>query len=447
MLLQQESRLISKIRKKRSFKYGFSSLLGATLAVSAGCGKSQSPIVSSENQRLSINSNSAIPATSAIQISDPDGNPIAGAKILIGSRENVPFPGNLLTTDANGQIAIPRGWTDAQPVTVDANGFVRVTYFNRTPGALAINLRRQNPDSRIELKGETTDFEDLSNDGFLDIGLVFPALSRQQIALIQTSSLISPETDSMTVFGSNVDVPSNVSFPYQEESYLFFNVTFNKPIYRTYFNEARTWRMVAAHARFPFKDVAGPLKDGKPLLDVINNFEFKSASVKDIPIKSSSTSFDISVAEVPFVPAATVVAPKFDRKYMMLSVALAPNGSLFYPSDVKRFESREKRTLTMPKNATSGMVVSALRRPDAPTVGAASEELSAVVTPSNQSQSFDFLPVVRAPEIRSGTLVMYPPTQIAGVEPTMTYAVLSKVGTVQGTSMKLENKSTVGTLR
>lgn len=431
LFFQQGRRLYSELILKSSLTAG----LAAVALMFSACGK---PPASSPGPNHAL----FFPASAqpAITITDSSGTPIAGARILIGSRQNVPFPGNLLVTEANGQINIPSEWTDAQPVTIEASGYVRATFFGRKPGEQTFSLHRAIPPARMELKGETSGFGPLPKDGFLDIGLVFPAMTRQQIGLLQVQALISPENDTMSVFGQKVDVPSNVTFPYQKEDY-FFTLTFDKPTYRLYFNEARSWRMVAAHARFPLREVANSLQDGKPFIEIVNKFEFLSASIKDVSIKSGSTAFNLPVNELVFAPAAQVVAPNFDSKHSMLVVSLASDGTLFFPSDVKRLMPREKRTLAMPKGATTGTIVSALRKTDAPDTGAASDEISVVVMPGNQSQAFDFLPIAGTPEPRSGTLITRPPSTVNGIEPAVTYALLSKVDTVQTSTMTLENKT------
>src|SRR5438046_2111084 len=66
-----------------------------------------------------------------VTVKSSAGTPIANARVMIGLRENVPFPGNVLTMNASGQVSTPaEKWNDPQPVTIDAPGFIRATYFN-----------------------------------------------------------------------------------------------------------------------------------------------------------------------------------------------------------------------------------------------------------------------------------------------------------------------------
>jgi hypothetical protein len=395
---------------------------------------------------VSTSSPSTDPAVTAnqqgdqITIADAAGLTIPGAKVMIGARENVPFPGNVVVADSNGRIALPKQWTDAQPITVDAAGYVRATYFNVKPGALKLVLHKNLAGTRNELRGETNGYANLEKDGTLDVAVALPALSRSQLSLLEPSTVISPELDEMTVAGQSVNVPSNVSIPFQRESYII-TVKVSKPVYRLYLNEARKWKIVAAHVRFPFRSVASDLRDGKSFLDLVNKFEFSGASVKTVDVNSGSSNADLPVNEIDFAPALPLTSPSFGSEYSMLGVAMVENDGLYYPSDVKRFAAKESRTLAAPKSAYKGLIVSVLRRNDVPDFGPASAAYSAVVSPSNMTQGLDFLAIPKAPELRSGTLVLNPPATLKGVAPAMTYALLSKVETVQAGDRTLENKS------
>jgi hypothetical protein len=413
------------------------SIISVALALTA-CG--QSPI----GERISSTGANqiAVEALShSITVTSAAGLPVAGARVLIGARENVPFPGNLLTTDASGSIQVPTSWVDAQPVTIDAPGFVRATYFGQLPTNLNFSLRALPPTSRLELKGLTKGFGSLARDGFLDVGLVFPALARTQVAMLDVMGLISPETDRMSVFGQQFDIPSNLTFPTQQENYGFFTLTFDKPTYRTFFSTPGTFRMVAAHARFPMKKTVDELRAGKSVFEVINFFEFIQASLKDVPVNKSTQSMDLDVNQIKFTKSVPFTAPNFDSKFMMLAVALADQGGLYFPSDLKRFMPGEKLVLTAPQSNSSGLVVSVLKRDDGQSTGPTTEEMSAVTVAANQSTNFDFLDIVAPPSLRAQTLALSPPRPVSGVEASLTYAVLSKVDLIQQGKMNLEKKT------
>lgn len=383
-----------------------------------------------------------IPLTGFIMVTDNVGTRLPDATVMIGLRENVPFPGNVLKTDASGLIALPTAWDDPQPITVEAPGFVRTTWMAQKPDALVLGLRRKIVAQRMEFKGQTTGFPTLAKDDWADVGIVFPALRRDQLPSLQVTDLISPEFDTITVMGQSIDIPSNISLPEQQERY-YFTLTLSKPEFRTYMKEARTWKMVATHARFPFEEVVDDLRAGKSFYDVLNYVEFKSATVSDIPLTKASTYKDMTINKTAFNAKLDVAAPRFASNYTMLAVAVAEDAGLLYPTDVKKLNPGETRRLVTPKGV-SGYLIGALRDTNAPTTGPEADAISAVITPNNQTTKFEFLEIPGRPKPVGSTLTLDPPkASVAAVTPAVTYATLNKVDVVTAGKTQLEKKSPV----
>lgn len=411
----------------------------ALLLSAAGCSKGPIAVTPTSSSHTAIVMR---PLAGHLIIGDPTGAPLSAAKVMIGLRENVPFPGNVFTTDADGKVALPAEWTDAQPVTVEAPGFIRATWMAQTPTAAALQLRRKVANQKTELKGKATGFKNLVKDGWVDVGIIFPALRRDQLASLQITDLVSPEFDTLTIMGQSIDIPSNVSIPKQEERY-FFTITLNKPVFRSYLPEQRIWKMVAAHARFPFEEVVDDLRDGKSFFDVLNYFEFKSASIKDISLSSPSTGQDLSIADTKFDAQLSVTAPRFPSSQTVLAVAVADNAGLLFPTDVKKLNPLETRKLVTPKGA-KGLVVGALRETNAPSSGAGADALSAVIAPNGAATTFEFLELPKAPSAKGSTLGLNPPKPSVGsVTPVATYATLSKIDRVTSGKTQLDKKSPV----
>lgn len=416
-----------------TIRFNFAVLALAMIAI-AGC--SQAP------NDISLNaSNVTITNVSQmLTITDSSGAPVAGATVMIGSRENVPFPGNVLTTDAQGMIAMPAGWTDAQPVTIQATGFVRATYFAMNPTAANLTVNRVIAPQRLELKGEAKQFSNVSKDKMMDVALLFPALPRTAVNTLSVGALISPEIDTISVMGQKMEIPSNVSIPKQTEDYVI-PITIEKDSYRMYLPTPGTWKIAAVHARFPFKKTVDAMRGGKSFFDIINTFEFIEGSLNDMSINKSTQMSDISVNSTAFSKSIPFTAPRYETGFNMLALSLSESNGLFYVTDVKNMAPQTKEMLSAPKMAGNALVVAALRRTDAPTEGAGVEELSAVTLAANQSIAFDFLPVVKAPAFTGTTLNFDVPATVASVDPIMTYAILNKVEKVGQGQMKLEQKT------
>lgn len=383
-----------------------------------------------------------VPVAGQIKVTDSKGTAIANAAVLIGLRENVPFPGNLIKTDSAGVVALPAAWTTAQPVTVEAAGFVRATWMTQSPHAMVLALRKKVPTQSFELKGVATGFPPLVKDDWLDVGVIFPAVRRDQLATLQVSDLISPQIDTLSIMGQTVEIPSNVSIPRQEERY-YFNITLDKPIYRTYFHEAGVHKMVTTHVRFPFNAVVDDMRSGKSFYELINYFEFKTASLTDVSITAAATTKDLPIAGITFDGRLDVAAPRFASKYTMLAVSVAENGGMLYPTDVKKLNSGETRRLVAPQR-TPGFLLGALRETAAPTIGPEADAMSAVITPNNMTTRFEFLDQPGAPKVRGGSLILDPPrASVASVTPAVTLATLNKVDKITAGARELEMKSPV----
>jgi hypothetical protein len=386
-------------------------------------------------------------ATSQIAVLNALGQPIANAKILIGLRAGVPFPGNELVTGADGRVDLPAAWTDAQPVTIDAPGHVRATWLAQTPASVSLKLRRAITPQKLELKGQTSGFGNLQKDGWVDVGMVFPALNRGQLASLQVTDLISPEIDTIRPgFGQTIELPSNITLPKQSETYVF-PITLDKPVYRAFLHEPRTYTMVAAHARFPFEKVVDELRGGKSFYDVLNYFEFKSATLTPVNVTGRSQSQDLTVNKTKFSPALDITAPRFASNFAMLAVSVIEEQGLLYPTDVKSLSPQQKVRLVAPPNAP-GLVVGALRDSQAPTNGPEADAMSVVVAPNNQTSGFDFIDIPNAPKAvataSSTSLETHPPkVPTAAIDAAVTYAMLTKVDTIQSGKMQIDSKLAV----
>jgi hypothetical protein len=391
-------------------------------------------------------------SAASLTITNVKGQPLSDARVMIGMHENVPFPGNILTTDAQGQVQIPAQWTDAQAVTIDANGYVLATFFARLPQDATLAVNETPSNSRYELHGKTTNFSGMdSSYGYGHVGLIYPAVSRSKAATFQLSNVISPISDTISIMGKHVEVPSNLTFPSQTVTYIL-PIHLDKPDYRFYLPESRNWKMVASHLKFPVQKVVDEIRGGKSIFDVLNDFELVEASVKDVNVGRGSTSRSLPVNEIDFGHSVSLTAPGFDSHFNMLTFSMAENSGLFYMTDLKRLMPHGKMRLNTVSNNTRGILISVLTRADQkisadfammrPTTGAQIEEASVVITPANRSQAFEFLPIVRPPQLRGKTLVLAPPAHsVSGIDATLTYAALSKVEIAGSGKLKLEKKT------
>ena len=413
----------------------------AVLALAAGLGSVSCSQTTSYGDKIYTGRGSRLveDLTAVLTVKNDQGLPVGNARVLIGPRANVPFPNNLVTTNEEGQIALPARWNDAQPVTIEAEGHVTTTYFARTPQAGTLAIKRLPDTRKLQLQGTATGFGDMPSDGKLDVGLVFPTLTRAQLGTLQISALISPETDTLSAVGRSFDLPSNLTVPTQRESYII-PITLSKPVYRLPMQTTGSHTISAARAQLPFRQMIDDIRGGRSVMDFLFEAEMKSIVARDAAITGESQSLDLPVNELTLTPTLAVQAPQYDAKYRMTSLAFSPTGERLMVTDLKRVQAGERKMLA--STGSAAMVLSSLTRADLPASnlsGVAYDEMS-VVTHAADSETPEFLAIPQAPEVRGASLVIHPPAMPAGLAPSVTYAVLSKVEAFDSGRLRLESK-------
>jgi hypothetical protein len=387
------------------------------------------------------------PAPFALTITDVKGHPIVGAQVLIGEAEGLPFEENVLISDYDGRVPLPQNWLSEQPVTIDAPGFVRATYLDLAPQVRTLKVRRRTGSKasakRFELKGTATGFGKLKNDGIFDVSLVIQAVPRSELANISLQTMISPETDHISVMGQGTDIPSNVTIPDQTESYII-PLRFNKPSYRLYLPVGGSWNVATMHAQVPFKATADALRSGKQFIDIINTFNFVEGSINTVTLNQPSTQLDLPVNQTKYTKSVKFTAPVYAADLDLIALAMSPKNGAYYPTDVKSVRPSSSVKLWAPASALAdGMVLAAFRKAGADTVGPESDQYSAIALPNNESRPVDAIRIVNPPQANQNQLVLDTPTPSATLNPVMTYGRLSIVTSISQGTMKMEAKESV----
>lgn len=378
--------------------------------------------------------------TPTLLVTDVFNMPIPRAQILIGPQANVPFPGNFLTANDGGELSLPAGWVDRQPITVHAPGFVRTTFFAQTPKSLRLQLRNEKGLQRIEVQGKTTDYANLVNDGYLDISLVMPLLSRGSWLNFQLASLISPESDPVKAAGKTVYIPSNLSIPRQTENY-FIPVKFDKPVYRQFVWTEDIHHFVALHAKFPLEDVVDDLRGGKTFYDTFNDFNFQGSSIRSVATRKFKTPLDIPVNDSIYQKALSFTAPNFDPKYSLLVLPLNSYQNLLHPTDLKRLAPNGKTKLSHPGTSLNTEILTVLKVANSNVLtGAQIEEVSVAIAPLSANKNLEILPIAKAPSVGAHTVLASPPTSSSTLQSVATLASLSDVTLVNGGNIQFEDK-------
>ncbi|MGZ3744639.1 MAG: hypothetical protein ACXWRA_12620, partial [Pseudobdellovibrionaceae bacterium] len=363
-----------------------------------------------------------------LNIVGEDLQPLAGAKILIGQELNNPFLNNYLVADSAGYVELPAAWKEALAVTIEAPNYLRATYFAQSPENHTYRLRKKHSTAitQYELKGETTGHNIVDRDGLIDFSLVIPAMTRNDFLSFNIGSVISPQSDKISVLGQEASIPSNVALPKQRENYIL-PVVFDKPMYRIYFAEGGPQKVFAARGRFPFKKVVDKLRNNAPFYELVNDFTIFGGGVKDLNLTTPSTDSKLSVNDLDFKNKVNVTAPLIEQDETLMVVGVAHMAEYMIPTDVKLIKSGEN--LDLSTLDTKGSVFSLLKKTkDIVSDDPNADRLSAVLMPAIMGASPKFLPILEDPRLASnGDLLVPPMTSVPGVNAVATYSVLSQV--------------------
>lgn len=425
------------------------------------------PVFSISFVLLFVFSELSFSQASVLRFQYENGYPIAGATVLIGSGLNDPFVGNKLTTNGAGEVDIPAAWTTPLSVTVDSPLIVRATFSDVKPLPQIFEVRPSEGGVNYELRGETTGYV-TSRDGWIDFGLVVPAIDRSKLLDFDLSSVVSPEMDAIRVIGNSIQVPSNISIPNQTENYIL-PITLNKPSYRSYFRQPGKYQVVALHGRFPFRRVVDQIRSGRALLDVLNEFEFKQSRLDDVVVRSvSGNQLDLDVTGDFFDATVEVRAPSFGGAFSMITAAMVKKENVSYPSDVKAIESGTSLRLKSSTKADEVYFVSLLRPAQRPKLISPAQNLEPLnaflrafamaqsplraradmpqhamsVAISDPRDQVNFLPLVSEPVVSSGMIHFSPPQPTPTIYPLATYLLLVE-SELRDAKFKLERRSRV----
>ncbi len=360
-----------------------------------------------------------------ITVTDLKGQPLVGAKILIGSRLGQPFVNNLIQTDQAGHAVAPAEWSTLNSVTVNHPGYLRMTYLNVMPQALTFKLRPLEKGERIELSGTTTGFGNLNRDNIADFGLVIPSLTKRDLFAFSLDKIISPEMDVIEIAGMDSKVPSNLTLPRQRETYVI-PITLEKERYRMYFNEAGPKKLYALHGKFPFKEVVDQIRNKTPFQTLVNYFEFSNGSMRDVTI-SGPTQLHLPVNEMTFTASDRMTPPRLDSDKVMIAISLFENNGYLYPTDIHKVENNNTFTMKGLAKAQRMYLSMVKRSSDFNGKGEVQEATSAELVPQEQEHSPTFLGLIPLPQVTTTGWTSKIPENQGPIAPLTTYSVLSKV--------------------
>jgi hypothetical protein len=409
-----------------------------------------------------------------LEVLSETGAPLAGARIMVGYAVNDPFQGNVFTTSKTGTIEIPSLWKTPLPVTISADGHLTTTFVDSQPMGRSFVLQRAETDAMYELNGVVSGFGELRKDGKVDVGFVMPAFNRRELLGFDISSVMSPESDTITILNREVQIPSNISLPQQQETYSF-PITLNKPSYRIYTRHTGPKKFVTGHAQFPLKRVVDKIRGGKSILEVINDFSFLGGSISNVEMAKAPVTKNMAVNEFRYTDKVMAKGISLPPTKVMFAVAAVENNGDFFPTDLKLLESNQNLELTTVNSKGAVYIASMLankpeekvknleqwnfidphilsplalvdlfiQKPLLPENTAPNLSQMSITLQKYQAgmAAPDFLSLVPAPVVREGQLDLTPPAASSQIVPIGTVVVFSEVETIQQGDISTEKRT------
>ncbi len=363
-----------------------------------------------------------------IKVIDQSGLPLQ-AEVLIGTALNDPFLGNLLQTDAQGQVVAPKEWSTVLPVTVRAPGYVAITYLHQSPHALTFKMRKAPMAQPITLSGTTKGYPIKDRDDQIDFGLIMKGMTKSELLAFDINKVISSDNDTFSVAGQDAQVPSNISLPRQKETY-FIPITIEKNNYRLFMNEPGPQKVIALRGRFPFKKIIGELRNNKNFVDLLNEFSLDGGTLKDVTVTGSALKLNLDLAEFQFRQSVAVTAPSHAADEVMIGVAAQDMNGILMPTDVKKIQSGQLMNLKA-LDAKTSYVLKVLQKQSDFNVETGDpnsrDRLSVIYTQSSEKSAGQFLNLVENPKVQGQQVFLDAPKALHLVNPYATFLVLSEL--------------------
>ncbi len=295
--------------------------------------------------------------------------------------------------------------------------------------------------TRLRFGGEAVDFGRLMRDGRVDFALVTPSMTRLDLLNFDLSSLISPESDRITVAGRSIDLPSNISLPDQVENYSIISIRLNKPEFRTFVKEPGTYTFSALRGQFPVKQVIDELRNDKSVFDIMNHFNFVGSGQIEAQVNSSLDGQNISVNQYRFDQADVLVkGPNLAKGHMAFSLSLSEVNGKLSPVDLKRLRPGIPQRLKV-SPLGNPFVLSAMVEEGAKGEMPEFDKLSLTLLPNQYSGQPDFLAYTTSPQHSGQTLKVFPPQLGANQEAVAVYVSFSEIRKITSGSVDTEEKT------
>jgi hypothetical protein len=141
-------------------------------------------------------------------------------------------------------------------------------------GLLAFSAQADlNTEAAQKVQGKVSAYATLERDGWVDVSVVVPTLSEEQILAFDFTSLLAPN-ESMKAGPITTEVPGNLHVPEQKERYGIIPVTLRKDAFTLMMEPGERQELFALSVRAPFSELAGKARQKAPFGELMKLVKF-----------------------------------------------------------------------------------------------------------------------------------------------------------------------------
>jgi hypothetical protein len=275
------------------------------------------------------------------------GQPVAGAAVLVGTKNGDPFAENILRTDDLGNATFTnealRGATHF-PITAGKTGYTLLTLFENADNVVNLALQPIPAEKDYSfLQGKVSGFPPGMDSGTLELGLFIPATRPEGLLDFDLSLFVSPYKVKVNIYGDR-DVPGNVVLPEQSKWWGFIPINISKPDYIMPLPRGLTTHMAAMVGSVPISPAVSAIRD-KDFLSVLNlaSFNHVGWTSQRVTVKGDEK-FNVNAAHEVIPGALISKVSNVPEKLDVVSISLVdPEGDRgdFVAMDLKALKAEE----------------------------------------------------------------------------------------------------------
>ncbi len=313
------------------------------------------------------------------------------------------------------------------------------------------------------ISGITTGYNksiERKKDGYVDVSIVMPALTKKSILFFDLNNIISPKSETIKVLGQRLPLPSNLSIPKQKESYLL-TFKLNKPKYTVFVSKKGRQSISAIHGKFKVRKVVDQILEGKPIVNLLNDTSFIGGDQITVDTNKKTDSQNLHIKNFQYNGKAKINAPIYDsRNLSLFSLPLAYINNSYHPTDLKYVQSGKFKYVTTNKKSPMyalNILTDQIEKFTNPKHlgGPQSQEsflyqskfsrVSLSILPLKEQLTPTFLDFVDPPYLSSDASKLHfsPPAEQAGTTPLATIVELIEAKNFENGKLSSENKKTL----